>query len=80
MRSRWLMYHGPHFERWSKHAIRIAQDNVTRYDLFSNQDDVTSCKHGFFTYPKATPKMGIALYVAALYLDNCHIGLYSRYE
>src|SRR6266581_1881935 len=80
MRSRWLMHHGPHFERWSKHTIRVAQDNVTRYDLFSNQDNVTRCEHSLFAYSNAAPEMSVALFVGALHVDNRYVGLHRRHK
>src|SRR5579859_258614 len=80
MRAPWFVNDCPNFERRSQHAVRVAQDHVTRYDLIGNQDNITRREHSLLAYPNAAPKMSVALFVAALHMDDCYIGLHSRHE
>src|SRR5258708_38505044 len=75
MRSPGLMYYGPHFERWPQHAVGIAQNNFTRHNLLSYQDHTALCKQRLFAEAQIAPGVGIPFFVAALHMDNGHIGM-----
>ncbi len=80
MRSPGFMHDSPHFERWSQHAVRVAQNNITRHDFFGYQDDITSSKHSLLGYTGVAPEMSIAIFVAALHVDDGYVWIHSRHE
>src|SRR5712664_4159106 len=80
MRPPGFIYYGPHFERWPQYAVGIAQNNFTRHNLLSYQDHSACCKHGLFAEADIAPDMSISLFVAALHMDNGHIGMNSRHK
>src|SRR5262245_20879450 len=45
-----FVHDGPHFERWCQHAVRVAQDHLTRNDLFGNEYDIPGCQRGLLAY------------------------------
>src|SRR6266566_2368739 len=75
MRAPRLMHNGSHLERWRQHAIRVAQDHLARNDLFGNEYDIPRCQSRLLAYAEIAPEMGVAILVAALYVDNGDIGM-----
>src|SRR5579884_1601864 len=80
MRSPRLMHDGSHFESWPEYTVRVAQNNLAWYDFFGSQDNVTCGKHGLFAYAYIAPQVRIAVFVAALDVNNGHVGTNGRYQ
>ena len=63
-----------HLERWTQHAVGIAHNYLPRHNFFGDQDYVARCQHGLFAYTHIAPDMRVAIFVAALYMDNGYVG------
>src|ERR1700730_5914803 len=69
-----FVYDCAHFERWTQHAVGIAHNYLTRHDFFGDQDYVARGQHGFFADTYIAPDVRVAIFVAALHMDDGYVG------
>src|SRR6266568_4072078 len=75
MRSPWLMHHGSYLERWPQHAVEVAQNDFTRHYFLRYQDHISGGQHGLFTYTYIAPQVRVAIFIAALHMNDRDIGM-----
>src|SRR6266571_927345 len=80
MRSPGFMHNGTYFEGWPQHSIRVAHNDLAGYNLLGNQNDISCCKHCFLAQADIAPEVGIAIFIAALHMDDCDIRLNGWYQ